>query len=367
MTFQNVGEISHVAVVERWSWWQGAVADPSKIGTSALPIHPGEYELGYFRTRRKNSSWEPVGIYPDDNGVVGGYRNNKPVDDIAELFQWSCRNPITHEAYVKAIAGGGFDDEPPAPIGDNSGDTDPFEALRIEFLGEKEQAEEILRDGIRTQDDADRASIWKDRMLGIRSRAEAQFKIEKQPSLDESRRIEDKWRPLAHKTDSETTEMAEKLRKGMEPFLQEKKRAEEDRQRKAREAAAEAQREAREAYVAAEKAKAKEIAAGIADAAAIAEHNRRQAEAAKAAEDAAEKARQAERDAEARKVSAGRTGARTSIRVEKKGEIVDYDVFVMAVRNRDEVKELMQSLANRAAKSGFQVDGMKIVDNEKVV
>ena len=66
-------------------------------------------------------------------------------------------------------------------------------------------------------------------------------------------------------------------------------------------------------------------------------------------------------------MSAGRTGARTSIRSEKKGEIVDYDAFVMAVRNRDEVRELMQSLANRAAKSGSDLPGLKIVTFEKVV
>lgn len=53
-TFMNPGEVAQVAIIERWGWWQGALADPSKIGTKELPIHPGEYQLGYYRTRRKN-------------------------------------------------------------------------------------------------------------------------------------------------------------------------------------------------------------------------------------------------------------------------------------------------------------------------
>ncbi|API52906.1 hypothetical protein BMW22_15895 [Rhizobium leguminosarum] len=369
MAEQSIGALA-LKVVNVWEWYQKALANPSAIGSKELPVHEDTPRPGYYRVRRKDSSWEPVGIfYPEDSDALVAYRGGREVRDINALWVWCCRQPVEFDAYEAAMDGKGWPDEPPtAPgIGDNSGEADPFDALNIEYLGEKEQAEEILKKGITTQADADRASIWKDRMLKIRSRAEALFKAEKQPILDEGKRIDDRWRFLAHKTDSETSAMAEKLRLGMESFLKAQKRAEEERQRKAQEAAAAAQREADDARIAVEKAKSQEVANGIMDAAAIAEHNRRQEEAERVANDAIAKAQLAEKDAEARSINAGRVGAKTTIRKEKKGQIVDYDAFVMAVRNRDEVKELMQSLAHRAAKSGFQVDGMKIVEVEKIV
>ena len=253
----KAGDITQVAIVERWQWYFAALKDPARIGTSGLALHPGHYELGYYRTRAKGGQWEPVGIYPDDDGVDVGFRGDRQVTDLAELFLWSCRNPITHEAYVKALAGDGFDDEPPAPIGDNSGATDPFEALRIEFLGEKEQALEILKAGIKTQADADRASIWKDRILKIRTRAQAMFKAEKQPVTDEGKRIDEKYRALAHEKDGDTSALVERLRVGMEAFMLVQKRAEEERQRVAQREAARIRREAEEA---AAKAKAAEDA-----------------------------------------------------------------------------------------------------------
>src|SRR5690606_25196695 len=81
----------------------------------------------------------------------------------------------------------------------------------------------------------------------------------------------------------------------------------------------------------------------------------------------AAEARAKEQEAAARKVSAGRTGARTSIRVEKKGEITDFDALLTALKDRAEIKELVQSLANRAAKAGVELPGMKIVEVEKVI
>jgi len=344
-TFQNVGDVA-AKVVDRWSWWQNALK--GEIGN--ITTTP---EQGYFRTRNKNGPWEPVAIWVGDDGEWLAYRDGKEVhaDDI---WTWCCRNPISFEAYEKAMRGEGFDDEPPAPVGHNSASSDdPQEALWLEFLGEKEQAEEFLRKGIKTQDDADKASIWKDRIMKIKSRAAALFKAEKQPILDEGKRIDDRWRSLAHDRDSETVEMVNKLRLGMEAFLKVKKAEEDARQRKARQEFEAAQRAAAEA---ARKAQESD------------QQSEREREAARQeAERLAAQARAAEQEAEARKVNAGRTGARTTIRVEKRGEIVDYDALLMALKDRAEIKEIVQSLANRAAKSGFELAGMKIVEVERVV
>ncbi|SFQ33441.1 hypothetical protein SAMN05216176_102635 [Nitratireductor indicus] len=333
-TFANAGEVAQVAIVERWGWWQGALADPSKIGTEELPIHPGEYQLGYYRTRRKNGPWEPVGIYPDENGVVVGFRNGRQVEDLVDLFLWSCRNPISYEAYVKADAGEGFDDEPPAPaIGDNSGASDPFEALKLELAGEVEQLTDFMRKPVETQADADRCGIWAKRCSDLAKRINSLRETVKAPHLAKCREIDGEFKPV----EAEAKEWATKAKRHVEPFLIAEKRKRDEEARKARE---EAERKRQEA-IKAQNEEAKAIAL-------------------KAAQDA-------EKAAEAPKASAGRTGARVSIRVEKRGEIVDQDAFYQAVRDRSEITDLLQSLANRAAKSGFDLPGMKIVEIEKAV
>lgn len=331
-TFMNPGEVAQVAIIERWGWWQGALADPSKIGTKELPIHPGEYQLGYYRTRRKNGPWEPVGIYPDENGVVVGLRNGRQVDDIQDLFLWSCRNPISYDAYIKAIEGGGFDDEP-ATIGHNSGETNPFEALKIELAGEAEMAADFLKTPVESQEDADKAGVWAKRLSDLSKRADKERETEKAPHLQACRDVDDKWRPIV----GDAKDLSSKLKRHVEPYLIEQKRKRDEEARKARE---EAERQRQEALK-------------------LQDEERRTA--------ALKAAQEAEKAAEAPKASAGRTGARVSIRVEKRGEIVDQDAFYQAVRDRSEVTDLLQSLANRAAKSGFDLPGMKIIEIEKAV
>jgi hypothetical protein len=348
MTFQQVGAVAQVSIIERWAWYQASLKDPSKIGTEALPIHANEYQVGYYRTRAKGGQWEAVGIYPDDNGVDVGFRGDRQVKDLQELFLWSCRYPISHAAYVKALAGGGFDDEPPAPIGDNSGDADPFEALRIEFEGEAELARAFLKTEVKTQADADKAGIWSKRLADISKRADGEREREKAPHLQASRAVDDKWRPVV----GDAKDMAASLKKHVEPFLIAQKRAEEARAKAAAEEAAKQRREAEEAL---RRARSEETDA---------------ATRAKAEDDAARAladARDSEKAAEVRNASAGRTGARVALRTDKHGEIVDYDVLLMALKDRTEIKEIVQSLANRAAKSGFELPGMKIVEIEKVV
>lgn len=341
MTFHNAGEITQVAVVERWAWYQAALKDPTKIGTASLPIHPGEYELGYFRVRRKDSQWEPVGIYPDDDGVVTAWRNGKSVADIPALFTWCCRNPISFEAYEKAMAGGGFDDEPArAPgIGDNSGEADPFDAIKIELAGEAEQLAAFMKGEVKTQSDADRIGIWAKRMTEIAKRADGLREVEKAPHLAAWRAVDDKWRdPIA-----EAKGWAAKAKRHVETFLIAQKREEEARARKAREEAETLRRMAEEATRA---------ATSESD---LNERN-----------ELLRQAQEAEKASEVRNAQAGRTGAKVSLRTEKRAKIVDFDACLAALKDRPEVIELVQSLANRAVKSGFSLAGVEVETFEKV-
>lgn len=352
MTEQSIGQLT-MTLVDRWSWWQAALADPAKIGSPEIPVHDGDAQQGYFRVRPKDGAWEPVAIYyPEGSDEIVAYRNGREVD-AAGIWTWCCRNPISYDAYEKAMAGGGFDDEPaPSPgIGDNSGEADPFDALRIEYLGEKETIEAFLKKPVKTQADADKVAIWAKRLTAIKSKAEALHKVEKQPHLDAGRAVDDKWRELK----TEPDDVVKKMRLHVKPFFDELKRAEDERQRKARDEAAAAQRKADEAAAKAREADNNQSAV--------------QREAAiQAAEEAAALARQAEKDAEARKVTAGRTGARMGLRTEKVGVVTDYALAAATLVEMKHVDMLgmIDTLAKRAAKAKMPFAGMKIVDEEVV-
>jgi hypothetical protein len=345
-TFQKAGDVAAV-VVNRWGWWIDALT--GKFG----PIHDGDPQQGYYRVRRKDSPWEPVAIWQDeDSGTWLAYRDGKDVR-AEDIWTWCCRNPISFEAYEKAMAGGGFDDEPKqAPgIGDNSGEADPFDALRIEYLGEKELAEEFMKQKVTTQAQADKVAIWAKRLTTIKTKAEGLHKVEKQPHLDAGRAVDDKWRELK----TEPDELAKRLKAHIKSFLQEQIRAEEERQRKAREEAAKfrAAAEEKAARAAADTGNSDEENAATASEAAI----------------MAQRAADLEQEAEARKVNAGRTGARVSMRTVKVGVVTDYAkaaAALVAMKHKDLLTEI-DRLAQRAATADMPFDGMEVREEEKVV
>lgn len=334
-----------MAEVNVWAWWQNALAG------SVGPIHDGDPQQGYYRTRFKDKPWEPVAIWFED-GKWHAMRGDRQVD-ASDIWTWCCRNPITYEAYTKAADGGGWDDEPETPaIGHNLPD-DPFEALQIEFAAEREQAEAFMKKPITTQAEADRAAIWSKRLSTIAKKATDLHKVEKQPHLDAGRNVDNKWRELKEEPDA----ISKKLKRHMDAFLQEEARKERERQAAARAEADRIQREADAARVAAEKAAARNDN----DAASIAAQNNAIAEAERLAQQAA----QAERDAQARNASAGRTGAKVSLRTFVFAEITDFDALLMALKDRPEIKEVVDTLANRAARSGVQLAGMAIRSEQR--
>ncbi|MGO4196887.1 hypothetical protein AB4Z13_16140 [Rhizobium sp. YAF28] len=329
-----------MAEVNVWLWWQNALA--GNIG----PIHDGDPQQGYYRTRFKDKPWEPVAIWFED-GKWHAMRGDHQVD-ASDIWTWCCRNPISYEAYNKAIEGAGWDDEPETPAIGHNLPTDPFEALQVEFAAEREQAEAFMKKPITTQAEADRAAIWSKRLSTIAKKATDLHKVEKQPHLDAGRSVDDKWRALKDEPDA----ISKKLKRHMDAFLQEEARKERERQAAARAEADRIQHEADAARVAAEQAAAKNDNNAASDAAAEAERLAQQAAA-------------AERDAQARNASAGRTGAKVSLRTFVFAEITDFDALLMALKDRAEIKEVVETLANRAARSGVELAGMAIRSEQR--
>lgn len=335
---------------DSYAYWHSAL--DGQFGS----VHDGDAQVGFYRRRaHRDGPWLPVAIFHHEGELVA-LVDNQPADPGA-IWIWVCDKPITEAAYHKAVAGDGWGDEPPVAVLPSNMPTDPMEALKVEFAAEQEIAAELLSKPVGSKDQANQIAVLTKRLTGIKGRATDLHKTEKQPHLDAGRSVDEKWRDLKDSPD----DLSKKLKRHLQAWLDEQDRIERDRQAKAREEAARKQREADEARIAAERAEAKIIADGMADAAAIAEHNNRLAEADRKAEAAVAAAR----DAEARNASAGRTGAKVSLRTFPVAEITDFDALLAALKDRPEIRELVATLAQRAAKAGVELPGMKIKEERR--
>jgi hypothetical protein len=317
-----------------YAYWTNALA-----GTLG-PVSDGHPECGFYRRRQfKDGPFVPVAIWKQDGEFIALVDGKTA--DAADIWTWVCDKPITEAEYHKVMAGEGWSDEPRAATIPTNMPTDPFEALKIEFAAEQEVAAELLAKPVTDQQHADQIAVLTKRLTGIKSKATNLHKVEKQPFLDGGREVDDKYRDL--KEEPET--LTKKLKRHLDAYLLELQRQEQERQRKAREEADRKQREAAEA----------------AAAASAANDDGAQKEALRKADEAA----QAEREAQARNASAGRTGAKVALRTYTFATITDFDTLLMALKDRPEIRECVEALANRAAKSGVELPGMAISQEQR--
>jgi hypothetical protein len=322
-----------------WSWWNLAVEHPELIGTDKLPIHEGEPQTGLYRIRRKDGPWETLQLFRDDTGWQAE-RNGRRISDrnhINDLWLRACRNPVREAAFERAVAGEGWIDEPPSVprLGHNlpGDEVDPLDRLRIEYLGEAEAAREFLKEPITDQASADRAAIWADRLMTIGNRADALHKVEKQPSLDEGRRIDNRWRELRE----EAPALARLLKRHNTAWLQELDRREQVR-------------------VAAARAEADKLRRQAEDAARLAVSP----DAVAAAGKKISEAQAVARDAEYHPPQAGRTGAKTFLKTYTSAKVTDWPMLIAYLADNAEMRALAQTLADRAAKGGNPFPGTEI-------
>ena len=340
-----------------------------------------EPQPGFYRKRSKDGPDVPVAIWHAGGQLVA--RAGKDPAEPDDIWTWCCDWPISEQEWRDVAEGGKpWPDEPPAPaLGHNAPPPtgDPLLDLKNEFAAEKETAEAFLKKPITTQQQADQAAVWSKRLSLIAKKATDLHKVEKQPHLDAGRAVDDRWRDLKEEPDA----LSKRLKRHLDDFLREQARLEEERQRKAR---AEADRIRREAEEAAAKAAAAERAAEE-------ERQRREREAqdagkvgtlftaevdeaakqqeAERAARAAEierlqrQAAEAEREAEARNANAGRTGAKVALRTFVSARIVDYDAALAALKNRPEIRDVVEALANRAVKSGVDLPGVERVEEKR--
>lgn len=326
-----------------WAWWQAALE--GNVG----PMHESQPEQGYYRTRFKGGQWEPVALWRGDDGEWLARRGDRMVHDAGDLWNFCRTHPVTVEAWEKAINGGGWDDEPPAPTIGHNLPSDPFEALNLEYQAEKELAADLLKKEVKTEDQASQIAILSKRVTTIAKKATDLHKVEKQPHLDAGRAVDDKFRYLKE----DPADLSKKLKRHLDEFLLEQQRIEHERQEAARREEERLRREA------------EEIARKSAEAEQQSETERQAAidRARQLEQEAAAKAK----EAEAKNASAGRTGARVSLRTFVDAKVNDYQAAATALvlMKHPDILAVIDQLAKRAVTAGQSLPGVERVEIQR--
>jgi hypothetical protein len=329
-----------------------------RLAGDVIAIIDGEPDYGFYRVRSRDKlSWRAVAYWYAEDGGLRCRLDGRDLDEqrANELWSYASQHPITHELYKAVIAGEPWPDLNPEVTRSNQApDDNSFEALQERIDDLAREAERLMKAGAaKTQDQADQAADVANKLAELRGKAERQRVREKEPHLGEARAVDDKWRPIIGAAD-----IYARLKDAVcKPWLAAQKaakdRAEAEACRKAQEAADAARRAEEEA-----RRKAAE-AAQTGDAAAAAEAARKTREAQAATEKAAEVAQNVETVA-ATSITAGTRGRGVHLRGKTVVTIEDRAAVLTFFHDRQEITDLLQSMAEKAVRAGITVPGTKV-------
>lgn len=316
------------AAVDRYDFWRRALAG-ERVGTD-LPIHEGEPQPGFYRKRTgKAKGYVPVALWEQDGKIVGVA--NLEVIDPVEVWTYCCRAPITEKQYWDRVNTGKWHDEDeavaasiaPPPAGHNQAD-------KVDSL--KDQIESALQgvaDYAEVKDDATaaKAQSLRSRLLELHRDADKERDALKRPHLEAGQAVDAIWQPIVKSAKAG----ADAIKKALDAHETAKFRAE-------------------QAAIAAQRAKDAEEAARHAPIAAEPEAPPAPIPAPVAAAPL--------------KGAYGRGAAR---KVVKTAVVKDQDAAYAHFKAQPEVVSVLQMLSQRMVTAGFQVPGVEIIEEIKVV
>ena len=330
----SLGDVVH-KIVDQWAWWRSALKDPAQIG-KGLPVHDGDAQVGYFRTRNKDKTWgDPVAIYyPEDSETLVALRGDREVRP-EDIWTWCCKFPVEYQAYLDARQGKGWPDDvakvmpaPPA-VGDNSEASDPVEALKDQIDAALKGAEAFKK--ITDDETLAKAQSLRSRLNELSNAADKEREAQKKPHLEAGKKVDAVWQPLVKGAKAG----ADQIRDAMGAWETEKLRRlrEEARQRE--------------------------------------EELRKQQEAARAAEPAGELVEAAAPVMEAAPAPApikGAYGKAASVSVKVVvDEVTDWLALARYMIDHPDLKALLRNLAQRALDAGRQdVPGITLTEQAQV-
>lgn len=180
-------------IVNRWAWWQAALK--GEFG----PMHEGEPQQGFYRTRFKGGKWEPVAIWYDaDVGAWIAYRAGREADP-GEVWNFCRTHPITREAYDRAMTGQPFEDEDATvaeqvAAGHNSGDVDEAETIKDQIAAALAGLDAYQ--SIKDDATAAKALSLRNRLNELSKSADKIREDQKKPHLEAGKAVDTKWQPL---------------------------------------------------------------------------------------------------------------------------------------------------------------------------
>ncbi|WP_213287540.1 hypothetical protein [Bradyrhizobium sp. sGM-13] len=187
-----------------WEWWQNALK--GVFGE----IHADEPKTGFYRSRRKNKqtnviTFAPVAYWYKEDGTLRCQMDGRDVDDVRarEMWPYVSRRPITHELFTAVRNGEPWPDLNDAVIGHNNAPVaDSMEAIqeRMDDLGR--EAERMLKAGAATnQALSDQASDLANTFGELQNNIIDLHKKEKAPHLEAGRGVDRKWFGLRDRAD----------------------------------------------------------------------------------------------------------------------------------------------------------------------
>ena len=303
---------------DQFATWRRAVA-----GEQVL-LHDGEPNAGFYRVRRNGSQASAVAYWRDTkSNILRCHVNGVDVAENVAFEQWpyAAREPVTHEVYKARIDTGKWPDMDDAAfatlpssrevIGNNQ---PPDEMALLKEQIESASAGIKAYEKITSDEMQAKAQSLRARLLELGGDADKKRDKEKRPHLEAGRIIDKKWKPLVEMAEG----AANMIRAAMRGWENEK-------DRRAREAAAkaEANNVAREA-------------AGLAPTPVPTP------------------------DAAPAPIVKGAYGRAASVRIVKVAVIVDQLAVYKAFADRQDVKDLLQKLAQKAIDAGFDVPGVQV-------
>lgn len=291
---------------------------------NAPPIDPTVAPCGYFRLPNREGGFEPLTVWLDDAGekwaqrgagdpihvsappqeVRDGLTTGGEEGFVRELMAYAMRYPVDVDLYFDVLEGrkNWPDLPPPLPVTYSNAPADPLEAAKQELEAERIEVERFLKTPIADQERADLAANWANRLADLESRIEAKRVELKKPHDEAGKAVQKNWKPLVDTAGV----LKAQLKASTTKFLQDKARE--------------------EAIARAKLAEAGEVL-----------------------------------PTGAPPPRAGTAGRTVSVATIYRAQIEDYPAALAFFAEREEVRELVQSLANRIIAAKGEVPGCKAV------
>ena len=208
---------------DKYAFWRGALA-----GDYIYAMQEGNFECGFWRTKNRDKSWVAVAIWEDgeDLKILVDDRLVDP-EQFVSRWNYTWQNPVTKEAYDTFRETGKWPGEIDVPaIGDNLA-PDEFTELKDDITDSVAQALKWLEEhkDLKTDEEADTAANWRDRLNKLGKKADAQRKVEKEPLAEKVKEIDGKFNAII----KSAIGAADTIRTALTAFMRRKEEAERKR------------------------------------------------------------------------------------------------------------------------------------------